>query len=124
MIPLAREFPRDRLVQRELGATLYALGRIDSATAAFEAVIGIDPTDFGAYQYLASLYAAAGRSTDAERAGALFQQWRDDPLAAGVGARFFALNPQWADERIPLHTHDLSSTARPVSIGKRAAPID
>jgi Flp pilus assembly protein TadD len=124
LIQLGREFPRDRLVQRELGATLYALGRIDGATAAFEAVIGIDPTDFGAYQYLASLYAAAGRSNDAERAGKLFQQWREDPLAAGVGARFFALNPQWADERMPLHTHDLSSTARPVLIGKRAAPID
>src|SRR5215213_9476499 len=124
LIPLACEFPRDRLVQRELGATLYALGKMDRATAAFEAVIDIDPTDFGAYQYLASLYASAGRSTDAERASALFQQWRDDPLAASVGARFFALNPQWADERIPLHTHDRSSTARPVLIGKRAAPID
>ena len=124
LIPLAREFPRDRNVQRELGATLYALGRMDQATLAFEAIVGIDPTDFAAYQYLASLYAVAGRSTEATRAGALFQQWRDDPLAAGVGARFFTLNPQWADERMPAHTHDLSSSARPVLIGKRAAPID
>lgn len=124
LIQLGLEFPRDRLVQRELGATLYALSRIDQATAAFEAVVNIDPTDFGAYQYLASLYAAAGRTADADRASALFKQWRDDPLAANVGARFFALNPQWADERIPLHTHDLSSTRRPVLIGKRAAPID
>lgn len=124
LIPLAHEFPRDRNVQRELGATLYVLGRMDQATLAFEAVIGIDPTDFAAYQYLASLYAVAGRSTEATRAGALFQQWRDDPLAANIGARFFTLNPQWADERMPAHTHDLSSSARPVLIGKRAAPID
>jgi cytochrome c-type biogenesis protein CcmH/NrfG len=123
LVPLAREFPRDRYVQRELGATLYALGRMDHATLAFEAVIGVDPTDFATYQYLASLYAAAGRSTDAARAGALFEQWRDDPLAAGVGTRFFTLNPQWADERMPAHTHDLSSSARPVLIGKQAAPI-
>lgn len=124
LIPLAREFPRDRLVQRELGATLYALGQIDPATLAFEAVISVDPTDFGAYQYLASLYAAAGRSTEATRADSLFKQWRDDPLAAGIGTRFFALNPQWADERMPRHTHDLSSSARPVLSGKQAAPID
>lgn len=124
LAPLAREFPRDRLVQRELGATLYALGRMDDALAAFEAVISIDPTDFAAYQYLAPLYASAGRPADAERAGALFQQWRDDPLAARIGTRFFSLNPQWNDERIPMHTHDLSSKSRPVLIGKQAAPIE
>jgi Flp pilus assembly protein TadD len=121
---LAGEYPRDRLVQRELGATLYVLDRIDGATTAFEAVIAIDPTDFPAYQSLAPLYSAAGRLAEAEQARALFQQWRDDPLAARVGSRFFALNPQWADERIPAHTHSLSSTDRPVLTGKRAAPID
>lgn len=124
LIPLVREFPRDRNVQRELGATLYVLGRMVQAIAAFEAVVSIDPTDFGAYQYLASLYASTGRSTEAARAAALFQQWRDDPLAANIGTRFFTLNPQWADERMPLHTHDLSSSARPVVIGRQAAPID
>ncbi|HEU4765958.1 MAG TPA: multiheme c-type cytochrome [Pyrinomonadaceae bacterium] len=124
LAPLAREFPRDRLVQRELGATLYALGRMEGALAAFEAVISIDPTDFAAYQYLAPLYASAGRPADAERAGALFQQWRDDPLAARIGTRFFALNPQWNDERIPMHTHGVSSKARPVLIGKQAAPVE
>jgi Flp pilus assembly protein TadD len=121
---LASEYPRDRLILRELGATLYALGRMDGATTAFEAVIAIDPTDFAAYQYLAPLFAGAGRPVEADHARELFQQWRDDPLAAKVGSRFFALNPQWADERIPAHTHGLSSTARPVLIGKLAAPID
>jgi tetratricopeptide (TPR) repeat protein len=121
---LAREFPRDRQVQRELGATLYALGRIDDARAAFEAVIAVDPTDFAAYQYLAPIYAASGLSAEAEQARMLFQQWRDDPLAAKVGARFFSLNPQWADERTSAHTHDLNSTRRPVLTGKQAAPVD
>lgn len=124
LMPLAREFPRDRLVQRELGVTLYALGRLEGATAAFEAVVAVDPTDFAAYQYLAPLYAGAGRTAEAERARALHLQWRDDPLAAGVGTRFFSLNPQWADERMPTHTHDLSSTGRPVVTGRQAAPID
>lgn len=121
---VARDFPRDRQVQRELGATLYALGRMDGATAAFEAVVGIDPTDFVAYQYLAPLYAGAARAADAERAGALYRQWRDDPLAARIGTRFFSQHPQWADERISSHTHDLNSTARPVVTGRRAAPLD
>jgi Flp pilus assembly protein TadD len=121
---LAGEFPRDRLVQRELGATLYALGQIEAATAAFEAVVAVDPTDAAAYQFLSPLYAGAGRAASAARARALHLQWRDDPLAAGVGALFYSLNPQWADERQPSHTHDLSSTGRPVVTGRQAAPIN
>ncbi len=121
---LARDFPRDRQVQKELGATLYALGRVDGATAAFEAAVQIDPTDFVAYQFLSPLYAGAGRTAEAEHADALYKQWRDDPLAARVGSRFFAQNPQWADERISSHTHDLNSTARPVVTGRQAAPLD
>jgi tetratricopeptide (TPR) repeat protein len=120
---LAREYPRDRLVQREFGTTLYALNRFKDALAAFEAVVQIDPTDFAAYQSLAPLYAAEGRADEAARARSLYLQWRDDPLAAKIGVRFFALNPQWSDERIPAHTHDLNSTARPVVTGTQAAPI-
>ena len=86
--------------------------------------IQIDPTDFVAYQYLAPLYAGAGRTAEAERADALYKQWRDDPLAARVGSRFFAQHPQWADEHISSHTHDLNSTARPVVIGRQAATLD
>lgn len=121
---LAQAFPRDRVVQRELGATLYVLGRINEAILAFEAVIAIDPTDALAYQSLAPLYAGVNRMAENEQARALFLQWRDDPLAAKIGSRFFALNPQWADERIPAHTHGLNSAARPVLMGRQAAPID
>jgi len=121
---LAEAFPRDRLVQRELGATLYILGRISEAITAFEAVVAVDPTDFDAYRSLAPLYAAIGRKPEADRANALYKQWRDDPLAAGVGSRFFAFNPQWADERIPAHVHGANSASRPVVTGNQAAPVD
>lgn len=121
---LAREYPRDRLVQRELGNALYTLGRTEEATAAFEAVAAIDPTDFRTYESLAALYAGAGRIEDSKQANFLVEQWRDDPLAAQVGSRFFALNPQWADERIPAHSHNISTSARPVLTGNNAAPIN
>lgn len=121
---LAQAFPRDRLVQRELGATLYALGRINAAILAFEAVIAIDPTDALAYQSLTPLYAGGHRMAESEKARALFLQWRDDPLAAKIGSRFFAANPQWADERVPDHTHGSNSSARPVLMGRQAAPTD
>lgn len=119
---LSQEYPRDREVARQLGQTLYGLGRIAEARVAFEAVIAVDPTDFGAYQFLSPIYQNEGQSEKADRARSLFLQWRDDPMASSIAARFFAAHPQWADERILAHTHDGDSPPRPVLSGLLAAP--
>jgi predicted Zn-dependent protease len=119
---LAQEYPRDREVNRQLGQTLYALGRIAEARNAFEAIIAVDPTDFGAYQFLSPIYQSEGNKEKADSARNLFLQWRDDPMASSIAARFFAAHPQWADERILAHTHDGDSPPRPVLSGLLAAP--
>lgn len=119
---LSQEYPRDREVARQLGQTLYGLGRIAEARVAFEAVIAVDPTDFGAYQFLSPIYQSEGQSEKADRARSLFLQWRDDPMASSIAARFFAAHPQWADERILAHTHDGDSPPRPVLSGLLATP--
>jgi len=119
---IAGEYPRDREVARQWGQTLYALGRIAEARAAFEAVNAIDPTDAGAYQFLIPIYASEGRQADAARARGLYLLWRDDPLADNVAARFFTAHPQWADERVVSHTHGNDSSPRPVLTGVFAAP--
>jgi Flp pilus assembly protein TadD len=119
---LAREYPRDREVRRQLGQTLYLLGRIGEARAAFEAVLSIDPNDAGAYQFLSPIYMSEGRQADAERAQQLYLLWRDDPLADSVAARFFAANPQWAEERVWSHAHGSGSPLRPTLTGSLAAP--
>lgn len=119
---LAREYPRDREVARQLGQTLYSLGRISEARIAFEAILDVDPTDFGAYQFLSPIYQSEGLTEKANYARNLYLQWRDDPLASSIASRFFAAHPQWADERIPAHTHDGDSPPRPVLSGVLAAP--
>lgn len=119
---LAQEYPRDREVARQLGQTLYALGRIAEARVAFEAIINVDPTDFGAYQFLSPIYQSEGQTAKANYARDRFLQWRDDPMASTIAARFFAAHPQWADERILAHTHDGDSPPRPVLSGSLAAP--
>ena len=119
---LALEYPRDREVARQLGQTLYVLGRIAEARQAFEAVIGVDPTDFGAYQFLSPIYQSEGETDKANYARFLFLQWRDDPMASTIATRFFAAHPQWADERVLAHTHDGDSPLRPVLSGLLAAP--
>ncbi|MFY9609629.1 MAG: tetratricopeptide repeat protein [Blastocatellia bacterium] len=120
---LAKEYPKDREVQRQLGQTLYSLGRLDRARAALEAVIAIEPQDAGAYQLLASIYASQGRTTDTQRAGSLYLQWRDDPMANPIAVRFFAAHPEWADERITSHTHGNDSARRTTLTGALATPV-
>jgi Flp pilus assembly protein TadD len=119
---LAQEYPRDREVARQLGQTLYVLGRIAEARVAFEAIINVDPTDFNAYQFLSPIYQSEGQTEKANYARGRFLQWRDDPVASTIAARFFAAHPQWADERILAHTHDGDSPPRPVLSGALAAP--
>src|SRR5205823_1790675 len=76
---LSHEYPRDREVARQLGQTLYVLGQIVEARGAFESVVAVDPTDSGAYQFLAPIYQSLGLTDKAESARALYLQWRDDP---------------------------------------------
>lgn len=120
---LAVEYPRDREVARQLGQTLYSLGRIGEARGAFESVLRIDPTDAGSYQFLAPIYASEGRSEDADLARARYLLWRDDPLVDTIGVNFFAANPQWTDERVLTHTHGQDSPPRPTLTGLLASPV-
>lgn len=119
---LAQQFPRDREVARQLGQTLFSLGRIAEARLAFEAIIEVDPTDYGAYQFLSPIYQSEGATEKANYARGRYLQWRDDPMASSIAVRFFAAHPQWADERILAHTHDGTSPPRPVLSGPLAAP--
>lgn len=119
---IAHEYPSDREVQRQLGQSLYALGRATEARAAFEAVLAVDPNDHGAYQYLAPIYAAENRTSDARWARSLYLLWRDDPMVDPVAARFYRANPQWVEERVTSHAHAVDSPLRPTMTGPAAAP--
>ncbi|HEV3468500.1 MAG TPA: tetratricopeptide repeat protein [Pyrinomonadaceae bacterium] len=118
---VAREYPRDREVRRQLGQTLYGLGRLDEARRAFEAVTAIDPNDHNAHQFLATIYESGAEPLLASAARARYLLWRDDPLADVIANRFFAAHPGWAEERIPAHTHAEDSAARPTLTGPFAA---
>jgi len=119
---VASEYPRDREVLRQFGQTLYSLGRLADARAAFEAILKIDPTDANAYQLLSPIYASEGRKRESDGAYSLYLQWRDDPRADAIGARFFAAHPEWGDERVSAHAHGKASASRPVLTGIAAAP--
>src|SRR5262249_20759037 len=86
---LSREVPGDREVLRQLGQTLFSLGKLFEARSAFEAIIAIDPQDSGAYQFLSPTCLGLGDRPGAERAHALYLEWRDDPNADQVAGRFY-----------------------------------
>lgn len=118
---VAREYPLDREVQRQLGQTFYAQGRLAEARAAFEAVTSIDPNDHNAHQFLAAIYESEGRTDKADFARAKYLLWRDDPLADVIANRFFATHPGWGEERITSHLHTSDSAGRPTLTGIFAA---
>ena len=118
---VASEYPRDREVQRQLGQTLYFLGRISDARTAFEALLSIDPNDSGAYQFLSPIYLREA-PTAADRAHKLYLLWRDDPVADVFATRFYESHPEWAEERITAHSHGNNSRPRPTLIGHFATP--
>jgi len=121
---LAKLHPRDREVQRQLGHTLYSLGKLSDAQIALEQVLNIDPDDAGAYQLLSAIYDSQGQKEKAKKANDLYLQWRQDPMADVVASRFYANNPQWAEERINYHVHSIGVGRRPVLTGQKASPID
>jgi tetratricopeptide (TPR) repeat protein len=119
---IAGRYPRDREVQRQFSLTLYSLGRLTEARSGFERILSIDPTDFLAHQFLAPLYASEGRTADSERARTLYFQWRDDPRAESIAARFFSAHPEWADARNPAYVIGQNTPRRPVLTGHQATP--
>lgn len=118
---LAEAYPRDREVQRQLGQTLYRLGRYEDAQKAFLAINRIDPTDSGAYQFLAALSSGSGMDREAEFFQKQYLLWRDDPLADVVANRFYAAHPEWADARTPGKIYGANSPRRPAIVGDAAA---
>lgn len=121
---LAKLHPRDREVQRGLGHTLYSLGRGAEAQVALEQVLNIDPDDAGAYQLLAAIYQEQGEKEKSKKANELYLQWRQEPMADVVASKFYANNPQWAEERINYHVHSIGVGNRAVLTGQKASPID
>lgn len=118
---IAIEYPNDREVQRQLGQTLYRLGKYDEARQSFLIINRIDPTDAGAYQFLSPLFANLGLSKESEAAQKNYLLWRDDPLADVVANRFYTAHPEWADVRVPGKIYADDSPHRAPLVGADSA---
>ncbi len=122
LVNISQAYPRDREVLCQLAQTNYSLGQLANSRTNFEALLGIDPTDAGAWQFLSPLYLSLGRNEDAQKARQKYLLWRDDPRADAIAARFLPRILKWADERIGAHTHGVNAAARQILTGNAAVP--
>lgn len=98
---LAAAHPLDPEIQRELGHTLFTLGRFDDALEAYRAVVAIEPFDVEAHRSLSRVHRALGDGERAAHHQTLVDRLGDDtrPPAPSEPARGF--DPRAELEPVP-----------------------
>ena len=117
LAPLAREWPRDALIQYELGESLVALGRGDSAIAALRKAVTARP-DFGlAWRVLADqLFAAGDRAGADEAYGCYFSAPIDEPALIQASQALSGGRLEEAEGKLSAILHDRPHEVRALAM--------
>ena len=111
---VAAKYPRDRVVQNQIGRILFLQRRYPEAIAALERVLAVDREDLQAHYNLMLAYRGAGRNELAEREEKLFRRFKADESAQAITARARSISPEDNNERQQIHEHE-SAPLRAVS---------
>jgi tetratricopeptide (TPR) repeat protein len=117
--PLAESHPEDPLTHFDVGLSLFRLGRLEPAVAAFQRVLAIVPDDAGAHLNLMLCYRRLMRLSEARREEAVYRNLRSEGGPRSLIDRFLAANPEEAFERTLRHEHRLVLKPAPSSKGVR-----
>jgi Tfp pilus assembly protein PilF/nitrate/TMAO reductase-like tetraheme cytochrome c subunit len=102
----ASMYPRDRVVQNQIGRLNFLKREFAKAAEAFEQVLAIDPEDVQAHYNLMLCYRGLGDSVKAKREEQLFRRFKADESAQAVTAKLRALSPEDNNERQQIHEHE------------------
>jgi Tfp pilus assembly protein PilF len=102
---VVEQFPQSRDARRELGISLYQLGRQQEAVEQFEALQAIDPDDLAAHYNLALLYRRMGMKEKAKEQSAMFVDKKTDPGAPTYSLDYLRNHPELSTESVPWHVH-------------------
>ncbi len=102
----ASQYPRDRVVQNQIGRILFLNRDYAGAIAALERVLAIDPEDLQAHYTLMLAYRGAGQMAKAEREERLFRRFKADESAQLLTAVMRRMSPEDNNERQPIHEHE------------------
>ncbi len=102
----ASMYPRDRVVQNQIGRLNFLKRDFARAAEAFGQVLTIDPEDVQAHYNLMLCYRGLGDSAKAKREELLFRRFKADESSQAVTAKLRALSPEDNNERQQIHEHE------------------
>ena len=99
-------YPRDRVVQNQIGRLNFLKRDFAKAAEAFERVVAIDPEDVQAHYSLVLCYRGLGDAEQAKREETLFRRFKVDESSQSITAKLRALSPEDNNERQQIHEHE------------------
>jgi tetratricopeptide (TPR) repeat protein len=103
---VATQYPRDRVVQNQIGRLRFLERDYAGAAEALLRVVSIDPEDVQAHYTLMLCYRGLGRMEQARREETLFRRFKADESAQAITAKLRALSPEDNNERQQIHEHE------------------
>lgn len=117
----AAQYPRDRVVQGQIGRVLFLKRAYREAIAAFERVLAIDPEDLLAHYNLMLCWRGLGDDAQARREQVLYERFKADESAQAISGPYRRLHPHDNNERQSVHEHGALVAARPMTPAPRVA---
>ncbi|MGA3028851.1 MAG: tetratricopeptide repeat protein [Bryobacteraceae bacterium] len=99
-------YPRDRVVQDQIGRILFLKRQYAQAIKAFEATLAVDPEDLQAHYNLMLCYRGLGDLAGVEREQTLFLRFKANEAAQSITQKPRILSPEDNNERQPIHDHE------------------
>ena len=103
---VASLYPRDRVVQNQIGRLHFLKREFTQAVEAFERVLAIDPEDLQAHYNLMLCYRGLGDNLKRKREELLFRRFKADESSQTITAKLRALSPEDNNERQQIHEHE------------------
>ncbi|MDP8982462.1 MAG: tetratricopeptide repeat protein [Acidobacteriota bacterium] len=100
------QYPRDRVVQNQIGRILFLKRDYSGAVKALQACLAVDAEDVQAHYNLMLAYRGLGQSGAAEREQKLFLRFKADESAQSITAKPRLASPEANNERQPIHDHE------------------
>jgi len=103
---VAAQYPRDRVVQNQIGRVLFLKRDFKGAVAALENVLSVDPEDIQAHYNLMLARRGLGDLAGAAREEKLFRRFKADEASQALTAKMRQVSPEDNNERQMIHEHE------------------
>lgn len=101
----AAQYPRDRVVQNQIGRVLFLKRQYAEAIVAFKDALKVDAEDLQAHYNLMLCYQGLGNGELAAHEQALYKRFKADESAQAITGPYRQLHPDDNNERQQIHEH-------------------